>query len=216
MLDKDGKFKYGYAQHLRDAVPNTTFIGFTGSLIESEDKDTRAVFGDYIYIYDIEDAVRDGATVPIYYESRLAKLDLNAEVSKKIDNEVGELDIGDEISDKEKFKSKWSTLEKLVGVEPRIKQIGQNIITHFEDRIANIDGKGMIVAMSRQIAVDLYEAITTIKPDWHDEDPTKGAIKIIMTGSASDEDGQTLAWIELWGPTTAVLNMFVNLQIEGS
>ncbi|MFW3406303.1 type I restriction endonuclease subunit R [Aliarcobacter butzleri] len=187
MLDKDGKFKYGYAQHLRDALPNATFIGFTGTPIESEDKDTRAVFGDYISVYDIEDAVRDGATVPIYYESRLAKLDLNAEILKEIDKEVGDLDIGDELSDRERFKSKWSALEKLVGSEPRIKQIAQDIVTHFEDRTATIEGKGMIVAMSRQIAVDLYDAIVSIRPSWHSDDPTKGAIKIIMTGSASDE-----------------------------
>jgi type I restriction enzyme, R subunit len=187
MLDKDGKFKYGYAQHLRDALPNATFIGFTGTPIESEDRDTRAVFGDYISVYDIEDAVRDGATVPIYYESRLAKLDLNSEILKEIDKEVGDLDIGDEVSDRERFKSKWSALEKLVGSEPRIKQIAQDIVTHFEDRIAVIDGKGIIVAMSRHIAVDLYDAIIALRPNWHNEDPTKGAIKIIMTGSASDE-----------------------------
>lgn len=187
MLDKDGKFKYGYAQHLRDALPNATFIGFTGTPIESEDRDTRAVFGDYISIYDIEDAVRDGATVPIYYESRLAKLDLNSEILKEIDKEVGDLDIGEEVSDREQFKSKWSTLEKLVGSEPRIKQIALDIVTHFEDRTAVLEGKGMIVAMSRQIAVDLYDAIVELRPNWHNEDPTKGAIKIIMTGSASDD-----------------------------
>ncbi|MDY0194104.1 MAG: type I restriction endonuclease subunit R [Aliarcobacter butzleri] len=186
MLDKDGKFKYGYAQHLRDALPNATFIGFTGTPIESEDKDTRAVFGDYISVYDIEDAVRDGATVPIYYESRLAKLDLNAEILKEIDADIGELVIDEELSDREKFKSKWSALEKLVGSEPRIKQIAKDIINHFEDRLAMIDGKGMIVSMSRQIAVDLYDAIVGLRPSWHDDDPTKGAIKIIMTGSASD------------------------------
>ena len=187
MLDKDGKFKYGYAQHLRDALPNATFIGFTGTPIESEDRDTRAVFGDYISIYDIEDAVRDGATVPIYYESRLAKLDLNSEILKEIDKEVGDLDISEELSERERFKSKWSALEKLVGSEPRIRQIAKDIVTHFEDRTAVIDGKGMIVAMSRQIAVDLYDAIVALRPDWHSGDPTKGVIKIIMTGSASDE-----------------------------
>ena len=187
MLDKDGKFKYGYAQHLRDALPNATFIGFTGTPIESEDKDTRAVFGDYISIYDIEDAVRDGATVPIYYESRLAKLDLNSEVLKEIDADIGELTVDEELSDKEKFKSKWSALEKLVGSEPRIKQIAKDIVSHFEDRLATIDGKGMIVAMSRQIAVDLYDAIVELRPNWHDDDSTKGVIKIIMTGSASDD-----------------------------
>ncbi len=188
MLDSEtGSFKYGYAQHLRDAIPNATFIGFTGTPIESEDKDTRSVFGDYISIYDIEDAVADGATVPIYYESRLAKLDLDAEVLKEIDEDVGELVEDEELSDKEKFKSKWSALEKLVGSEPRIKQIANDLVTHFEERIATIDGKGMIVAMSRQIAVDLYDAIVAIRPEWHSEDPTKGAIKIIMTGSASDD-----------------------------
>ncbi len=187
MLDRDGKFKYGYAQHLRDALPNATFIGFTGTPIESEDRDTRAVFGDYISIYDIEDAVRDGATVPIYYESRLAKLDLNAEILKEIDADIGELTSEEELSDKEKFKSKWSALEKLVGSEPRIKQIAKDIVSHFEDRLATIEGKGMIVAMSRQIAVDLYDAIVELRPAWHDEDPTQGAIKVIMTGSASDD-----------------------------
>jgi len=188
MLNNEtGEFKYGYAQHLRDAIPNATFIGFTGTPIESEDRDTRSVFGDYISVYDIEDAVADGATVPIYYESRLAKLDLDSDVLKEIDKDVGDLDIGEEVSDREKFKSKWSALEKLVGSEPRIKQIAKDLVTHFEERTAIIEGKGMIVAMSRVIAVDLYDAIVAIRPEWHNEDPTKGAIKIIMTGSASDD-----------------------------
>lgn len=188
MLNSEtGQFKYGYAQHLRDAIPNATFIGFTGTPIESEDKDTRSVFGDYISIYDIEDAVRDGATVPIYYESRLAKLDLDATVLKEIDADVGELVVDEELSDKEKFKSKWSALEKLVGSEPRIKQIAKDLVSHFEERTAVMDGKGIIVAMSRQIAVDLYDAIVALRPQWHSDDPTKGAIKIIMTGSASDD-----------------------------
>ncbi|HHH37239.1 MAG TPA: type I restriction endonuclease subunit R, partial [Epsilonproteobacteria bacterium] len=185
--DETGEFKYGYAQHLRDAIPNATFIGFTGTPIESNDKDTRAVFGDYISVYDIEDAVADGATVPIYYESRLAKLDLDAEVLKEIDADVGELVADEELSDKERFKSKWSALEKLVGAKPRIKQIAQDLVTHFEERLEAIEGKGMIVAMSRQIAVDLYDAITALRPKWHSDDPAKGAIKIIMTGSASDD-----------------------------
>ena len=188
MLNNEtGQFKYGYAQHLRDAIPNATFIGFTGTPIESEDRDTRSVFGDYISVYDIEDAVADGATVPIYYESRLAKLDLDSDVLKEIDKDIGDLDIGEEVSEREKFKSKWSALEKLVGSEPRIKQIAKDLVTHFEERTAVIEGKGMIVAMSRQIAVDLYDAIIAIRPQWHNEDPTKGAIKIIMTGSASDD-----------------------------
>ena len=188
MLDnKTGHFKYGYAQHLRDAVPNATFIGFTGTPIESADKDTRSVFGDYISIYDIEDAVKDGATVPIYYESRLAKLDLDAKVLKEIDAEVGELVVNEELNDKEKFKSKWSALEKLVGSKPRILQIAKDLVQHFEDRTATIEGKGLIVAMSRQIAVDLYDAIVALRPQWHNEDTNKGFIKIIMTGSASDD-----------------------------
>jgi len=188
MLDKDtGQFKYGYAQHLRDAIPNATFIGFTGTPIESEDKDTRAVFGDYISIYDIEDAVRDGATVPIYYESRLAKLDLDSTVLKEIDVEVGDLVVDEELSDKERFKSKWSALEKLVGAKNRIDQIAKDLVEHFEDRTAAVEGKGMIVAMSRQIAVELYDAIVALRPQWDNEDPTKGAIKVIMTGSASDD-----------------------------
>jgi len=188
MLNNEtGQFKYGYAQHLRDAIPNATFIGFTGTPIESEDRDTRSVFGDYISVYDIEDAVADGATVPIYYESRLAKLDLDSEVLKEIDDEVGDLDIADDVSAREKFKSKWSALEKLVGSKARIQQIAKDLVEHFEDRVATIEGKGMIVAMSRQIAVDLYDAIVAIKPEWGDDDPTKGAIKVIMTGSASDD-----------------------------
>jgi len=188
MLDTEtGAFKYGYAQHLRDAVPNATFIGFTGTPIEQEDKSTVSVFGDYISVYDIEDAVRDGATVPIYYESRLAKLDLDQAVLDEIDEDVGDLVEDEELVDREKFKSRWSALEKLVGAEDRIKQIAADLVEHFEDRTAIIEGKGMIVAMSRQIAVELYDAIVAIRPQWHDEDPTKGVIKIIMTGSASDD-----------------------------
>ena len=185
---KTGTYKYGYAKHLRDALPNAIFIGFTGTPIENGDKDTRAIFGDYISVYDIEDAVADGATVPIYYESRLAKLDLDAEVLKEIDKEVGELVEDEELSDAEKFKSKWSTLEKLVGAKPRIEQVARDLVEHFEDRVATIDGKGMIVAMSRQIAAQLYDAIVEFRPTWHDEEPMKGAIKVIMTGSASDDE----------------------------
>lgn len=189
MLDSEsGKFKYGYAQYLRDALPNATFIGFTGTPIERADKDTRAVFGDYISIYDIEDAVKDGATVPIYFESRLAKLDLNAKVLEEIDKEIGELVADAELNDREKLKRKWSALEKLVGSKPRIKQVAKDLVEHFEARTATIEGKGMIVAMSRQIAVDLYDAIIELRPNWHSEDPAKGVIKIVMTGSASDDE----------------------------
>jgi len=188
MLDSEtGSFKYGYAQHLRDAIPNATFIGFTGTPIESEDKDTRSVFGDYISIYDIEDAVADGATVPIYFESRLAKLDLDKAAFEEMDEDVSELVEDEAVADREKFKSKWSALEKLVGAESRIKQVAADLVEHFENRTASIDGKGMIVAMSRQIAVELYDAIIELRPHWHDKDSSKGVIKIIMTGSASDE-----------------------------
>ncbi len=188
MLDSEtGAFKYGYAQHLRDAIPNATFIGFTGTPIENEDKDTRSVFGDYISIYDIEDAVSDGATVPIYFESRLAKLDLDKAAFDEIDEDVGELVEDEGLSDREKFKSKWSALEKLVGAESRITQVAADLVEHFENRTASIEGKGMIVAMSRQIAVELYDAIIELRPDWHDDDNKKGVIKIIMTGSASDD-----------------------------
>jgi type I restriction enzyme, R subunit len=188
MLDADtGTFKYGYAQNLRDAIPNATFIGFTGTPIEQEDKSTRAVFGDYISIYDIEDAVRDEATVPIYYESRIAKLNLDQRAVDEIDEDVGDLVEDEELADREKFKSRWSALEKLVGAENRIIEVATDLIDHFEGRTAVIDGKAMIVAMSRQIAVDLYDAIVKLRPQWHKEDPNKGFIKIIMTGSASDE-----------------------------
>lgn len=187
MLEDDGSFKYGYAQHLRDAIPNATFLGFTGTPIEGEDKDTRAVFGDYISIYDIEDAVKDGATVPIYYESRLAKLDLDAEILKEIDEDVGHLVEDEELANREKFKSQWTALEKLVGAENRVKQVAQDLVKHFEERMAAIRGKGMIVAMSRHIAVQLYNALVSIRPDWHSDDPLKGKIKVIMTGSASDD-----------------------------
>jgi len=186
-VDKDGDIKYGSAKYLRDALPKASFIGFTGTPIEKEDKSTPAVFGSYIDVYDIAQAVRDGATVPIYYESRLAKLDLASKILKEIDDEVGDLVDDEELSDKEKFKGKWSALEKLVGAKNRINQVAKDLVEHFENRISSIDGKGMIVAMSRQIAVELYDAIVSIQPDWDDEDPRKGAIKIIMTGSASDD-----------------------------
>jgi type I restriction enzyme R subunit len=181
---RDGEYKYGYAKYLRDALPNATFIGFTGTPIESDDKDTRRVFGDYISIYDIEDAVKDGATVPIYYESRLAKL--NLESLEQIDEEIEKLIDSNDIKEKEKIKSKWASLEKIVGAKNRIKAIAKDIVEHFEERLKVIDGKGMIVAISREVAVDLYNEIVKIRPSWHSDDPLKGFIKVIMTGSASD------------------------------
>lgn len=182
-----GEYKYGYAKHLRDALPNASFMGFTGTPIDLEDKDTRAVFGDYVSIYDIQDAVEDGATVPIYYESRLARLDLNHEELEKLSSEVEDLIEDEELGQKEKTKGDWSRLEKLVGSEPRIHDVAKDIVQHFEARNTTMSGKAMIVAMSREICVKLYDAIVAIRPNWHDEDIEKGAIKIIMTGSASDK-----------------------------
>ncbi|RTO97039.1 type I restriction endonuclease subunit R [Enterobacter roggenkampii] len=188
-LDRQtGVYKYGYAKHMRDALPNASFMGFTGTPIASEDKDTRAVFGDYVSIYDIQDAVDDGATVPIYYESRLAKLDLNHEELETLSDQVDELVEDEETGQQEKTKGDWSRLEKLVGSEPRIKQVAVNLVQHFETRNAAMNGKAMIVAMSRDICVKLYDAITEIRPDWHSADVEQGAIKVIMTGSASDKD----------------------------
>lgn len=184
---KEQKYKYGYARHMRDALPNATFIGFTGTPVSLEDRDTRAVFGDYVSIYDIQDAVDDGATVPIYYESRLAKLDVNRDEIDELSDRVDEVveDYEDE-SEREKAKSEWSTLAKLVGAAPRIKQVANDLVHHFEKRTAAIAGKAMVVGMSREICVDLYEAITELRPGWHNDDPEKGQIKIVMTGSASD------------------------------
>jgi len=177
-LKQDGSYKFGYAKHLRDALPNASFIGFTGTPISSEDKDTRAVFGDYVSIYDIQDAVEDGSTVPIYYESRLAKLDINRDLIEELSDQVEEV-----VEDEEDV----SRLEKLVGSEPRLEQVAADLIAHFEARTATIDGKGMIVAMSRDICAQLYNDIVKLRPEWHDPNPEKGAIKIVMTGSASDK-----------------------------
>lgn len=188
-LDRQtGVYKYGYAKHMRDALPNASFMGFTGTPIASEDKDTRAVFGDYVSIYDIQDAVDDGATVPIYYESRLAKLDLNHEELETLSDQVDELVEDEEAGQQEKTKGDWSRLEKLVGSEPRIQQVAADLVQHFETRNAAMNGKAMIVAMSREICVKLYDAIVAIRPEWHSEDVEQGAIKVIMTGSASDKD----------------------------
>ncbi|MBD3586005.1 type I restriction endonuclease subunit R [Salinimonas sp. HHU 13199] len=187
-LKKDGTYKFGYAKHMRDALPNASFIGFTGTPIASEDKDTRAVFGDYVSIYDIQDAVDDGATVPIYYESRLAKLDLNREEIEALSDQVDEVvEDEEDVGQREKTKGEWSRLEKLVGAGPRLQQVAEDLVEHFETRSQSMDGKAMIVAMSRDICAHLYNEIVKIRPDWHDPDPEKGAIKIVMTGSASDK-----------------------------
>ncbi len=176
----------GFARHMRDALPNASFIGFTGTPIELTDKNTRAVFGDYISIYDIQRAVQDGATVPIYYESRLAKLELSESERPRLDAEFEEVTEGEEVEHKEKLKTKWAQLEALVGTEKRLKLIAQDLVNHFEQRLEAMDGKAMVVCMSRRICVDLYNAIVAIRPNWHHDDDDKGIIKVVMTGSASD------------------------------
>lgn len=182
------KYVFGYSKYMRDALPNASFIGFTGTPIAMDDKDTRAVFGDYVSIYDIQDAVDDGATVPIYYESRLAKLDIRQDEIEALNDDVDEvLDDVDETDVREKTKSQWAALEKLVGAEPRIEQVAKDLVAHYEARTSAFPGKAMVVGMSRDICVDIYNAIVAIRPDWHDEDTAKGAIKVVMTGSASDK-----------------------------
>jgi type I restriction enzyme R subunit len=165
-------------------LPNASFIGFTGTPIEKQDKSTPAVFGSYVDKYDIQQAVEDGATVKLLYESRLAKLGLKPEERRKIDPSVEELTEDEEI--KNKLKSKWSRLEKVVGSSERIKRVAKDIVEHFEKRIENLEGKGMIVCMSRRICVDLYNEIIALRLNWHDGDDKKGKIKVIMTGSSSD------------------------------
>jgi len=177
---------YGYAKYVRDALPNASFIGFTGTPIEQRDRSTPAVFGKYVDIYDIEQAIKDGATVPIYYSSRLAKLDLKPEERPRIDEEFEEVTEGEEVERKEKLKSKWAQLEKVVGSPKRIQKIAQDIVEHFEERLNVLDGKGMIVGMSRRICVDIYNEIIKLRPEWHDDSDDKGFVKVIMTGSASD------------------------------
>jgi type I restriction enzyme R subunit len=181
------RYEAGYAQHLRDALPNATFVAFTGTPVSSEDRDTRAVFGDYIHLYDMQQAREDGATVAIYYESRLAKLGLKQDELPALDDEVDELAEDEEESQQARLKSRWAALEKVVGAEPRIAQVAADLVQHFEERNKAQTGKAMVVAMSRDICVHLYNEITRLRPDWHDADPEKGAIKIVMTGSASDK-----------------------------
>jgi type I restriction enzyme R subunit len=184
--------KYGFAKYLRDALPNASFVGFTGTPIEKEDASTPAVFGNYIDVYDIEQAVEDGATVRIYYESRLAKVHLKAEEKEKLDAEVEQITENEESTAKEKAKAKWTQLEAIVGHRERLKAVAEDAVKHFEIRQEAFEGKGMIVAMSRRIAVELYEEIVKIRPDWHDIDKKKGAIKVIMTSSSSDPESWQL------------------------
>lgn len=176
----------GFAKHMRDALPNASFIGFTGTPIEKQDRNTIAVFGDCIDIYDIEQAVNDGATVRIFYESRLVQLELKPEERPKIDPEFEEATEGEEVQKKEKLKTKWARMEAIVGSEKRIKQIAKDIVNHFEERLKTLEGKGMIVCMSRRIAIDLHNEIIKLKPEWYHKDDDKAFLKVIMTGSASD------------------------------
>jgi len=176
----------GFARHMRDALPNASFIAFTGTPIELADRNTRAVFGDYVSIYDIQQAVDDGATVPIFYESRLAKLELKPEERPRLDIEFEEVTEGEEEYVKEKLKTRWAALEAIVGTEKRISLIAEDLVRHFEERVAAMDGKAMVVCMSRRICVDMYDALVRLRPEWHHPDDDKGVIKVVMTGSASD------------------------------
>jgi type I restriction enzyme R subunit len=185
-VDKGGKLAYGFAKYLRDGLPNASFIGFTGTPIETDDVNTKNVFGDYIDIYDISRAVTDGATVPIYYESRLARIALDEDERPDIDAEIAELTEDEAETEQERLKQKWSRIEAVVGADHRIDLIAEDLVRHAEARFEAIQGKAMIVCMSRRICVALYDAITKLRPEWHSEDDAAGAIKIVMTGAASD------------------------------
>jgi type I restriction enzyme R subunit len=179
-------FVDGFARHMRDALPHASFIGFTGTPIEQTDANTRAVFGDYISVYDIQRAVHDGATVPIYYEGRLAKLELRESERPKIDPDFEEATEGEEVERKERLKSKWAQLEAVVGAEHRLRLVAQDLVDHFEERLAAMDGKAMVVTMSRRIAVELYREIALLRPEWTADTDDAGSLKVVMTGSASD------------------------------
>lgn len=183
---KTGDIAYGFAKYLRDALPNASFIGFTGTPIEKDDVNTPAVFGHYIDVYDISRAVEDGATVPIYYESRLARIELPEEEKPKIDAEIAELTEEDAETEQERLKRKWSTIEALVGSKTRLQLVAKDLVAHFEDRVEAMQGKAMTVCMSRRICVGLYNEIIALRPDWHSDDDNEGVIKIVMTGSAAD------------------------------
>jgi type I restriction enzyme R subunit len=176
----------GFARHMRDALPNASFIGFTGTPIEHTDASTRAVFGDYISVYDIQRAVIDGATVPIYYENRLAKLALRESERPRIDLDFEEVTEGEEVERKEQLKSKWAQQEAIVGSENRLALVARDLVDHFENRLGAMDGKAMVVCMSRRIAVELYRQIIALRPEWHGDADDEGSIKVVMTGSASD------------------------------
>ena len=176
----------GFARHMRDALPSASFIGFTGTPIELADASTRAVFGDHISVYDIQRSVEDGATVPIYYESRLARLALDEQEKPHIDPGFEEATEGEEIARREKLKTKWAQLEAIVGAEKRVALVAQDIVEHFEQRLAAMDGKALVVCMSRRICIDLYRELVRLRPEWHDDSDATGALKVVMTGSAAD------------------------------
>ena len=176
----------GYARHMRDALPNASFIGFTGTPVELTDKNTRAVFGDHISVYDIQRAVQDGATVPIYYESRLARLALDERQRPDIDPDFEEATEGEEVDRKERLKTRWAQLEAIVGAEKRLKLVAGDLVAHFDKRAEAMDGKAMVVCMSRRICIDLYRELTRLRPDWHHDGDKAGALKVVMTGGASD------------------------------
>jgi len=181
-----GQRRYGYAHYIRQALPNASFMGFTGTPIEDGDVDTQRIFGEYIDVYDISRAVEDGATVPIYYESRLARIELDEDEKPKIDAAIEVMLEDETLTEQEKQKAQWTTVERLVGAEKRLKQVAADLVAHLEKRIEGLPGKAMAVCMSRRICVDLYKEIVALRPEWHSDDDDKGAIKIVMTGSASD------------------------------
>ena len=186
--ESDAQMVYGNAKYMRDALPNASYIGFTGTPIEFEDKSTKAVFGDYIDIYDVQRATQDGATVEIFYESRLIDLGMDETTKRWLDQEVDDLLEGEEMTRQDQLKAEYAQKEAIVGNDERLKMVAKDIIDHFEGRLSAIDGKGMIVTMSRRIAADLYDRIVALRPDWHSESDDEGAIKVIITGSASDEE----------------------------
>ena len=194
MADEAHRSQYdfvdGYASAMHQTLPNASFTGFTGTPIELKDANTRAVFGDYLSIYDIQQAVLDGATVPIYYEGRLAKLELKESEKPKIDPEFEEVTEGEEVEEKEKLKTKWAALESVVGTPNRVELIARDLLRHFDQRLEVMEGKAMIVCMSRRICVDLYDAIVKLRPAWHSDDDAQGVVKVVMTGNATDTDWQ--------------------------
>ncbi len=186
VAQKTGEISYGFAKYLRDALPNASFIGFTGTPIEQEDVNTLTVFGNYIDVYDINRSVEDGATVPIYYESRLARIELDEDEAPTLDDEIAELTEDEAAGEQERLKRRWANVETVVGTEKRLRLVARDLVEHFESRVVGMDGKAMVVCMSRRICVALYNEIIAIRPDWHSDDDESGVLKIVMTGTASD------------------------------